>query len=110
MRQSRHADRDTDRHVVRCRAGGSPPSGRFIGKPHPEIYRHCFELLGATPDDRCVAVGDSVEHDIAGGRRAGLATVFVAGGLCAGKSDAELDALYRHFAAEPDWVVPLFRW
>jgi HAD superfamily hydrolase (TIGR01459 family) len=83
---------------------------RFIGKPHPEIYRYCFERLGATPAEGSVAVGDSVEHDIAGGRRAGLATVFVTGGLCAGKSDAELAALYRQFEAVPDWVVPLFRW
>jgi len=83
---------------------------RFIGKPHPEIYRHCFERLGATEDEHSVAVGDSVEHDIAGGRRAGLATVFVTGGLGAGKSDAELAELYRRFNAVPDWVVPLFRW
>jgi len=83
---------------------------RFIGKPYPEIYRHCFELLGAVPDARSVAIGDSVEHDIAGGKGAGLATVFVAGGLHAGKSPAELVALYRAFAAEPDWVVPAFRW
>jgi len=83
---------------------------RFVGKPHPEIYRHCFERLGLTQDERSVAVGDSVEHDIAGGRRAGLATVFVAGGLSAGRSDAELAALYRRFDAVPDWVVPLFRW
>ena len=83
---------------------------RFIGKPHPEIYRYCFERLGATPAERSVAVGDSVEHDIAGGRRAGLATVFVTGGLSAGKSESELAALYRRFDAVPDWVVPLFRW
>jgi len=83
---------------------------RFIGKPYPEIYRYCFERLGATPAGRTVAVGDSVEHDIAGGRRAGLATIFVTGGLCVGKSDVELAEFYRRFDAVLDWVVLLFRW
>ncbi len=83
---------------------------RFVGKPYPEIYDFCFDMLGTAADDRSVVVGDSVEHDIAGGQRAGLATVFVTGGIHAGKSAAALAALYREFAAEPDWVVPMFRW
>lgn len=92
---------------------------RSIGKPHPEVYAECRALLGAVPAARIVAVGDSLEHDIAGGAAARLATAFVTSGIHA---DAFADAvdgaarrralarLAERFGATPDHAVPVFAW
>jgi len=48
-----------------------------VAKPDPAIFRIALEQLGAKAND-AVHVGDSVEHDIAGARAAGLEAVFVA--------------------------------
>ena len=49
---------------------------RYVGKPYPEVYARCRMLLGGVPPGRILAVGDSREHDIAGGWRAGCPTVL----------------------------------
>jgi putative hydrolase of the HAD superfamily len=46
-------------------------------KPDPAIFRAALQRLGATASD-AVHVGDSVEHDVAGARAAGLEAVLVA--------------------------------
>jgi putative hydrolase of the HAD superfamily len=48
-----------------------------VAKPDPAIFRTALERLGAKAGD-AVHVGDSVEHDVAGARAAGLEAVFVA--------------------------------
>ncbi len=87
-----------------------------IGKPHREVYEACRGLLGNVPRDRVCAVGDSVEHDIAGGIAAGLATAFIMGGIHGdvfadgGDPVAAYGALHADYGCSPDWLVPLFRW
>jgi HAD superfamily hydrolase (TIGR01459 family) len=82
----------------------------WIGKPFTEIYRVALSMIGS-PDGRgVVCVGDSVEHDVAGGKAAGLATALVAGGILAGASADELAKLFRENDAEPDYLLPGFRW
>ncbi len=92
---------------------------RWIGKPNPEIYVAALAALGDLPPGRVATVGDSLEHDIGGGRRAGLATVLVAGGIhhesFAGVTDPDgcaraLRSLGAAPETWPDWVVPSFRW
>jgi putative hydrolase of the HAD superfamily len=46
-------------------------------KPDPAIFREALERLGARPSE-AMHVGDSVEHDVAGARAAGLEAVLVA--------------------------------
>jgi putative hydrolase of the HAD superfamily len=46
-------------------------------KPDPAIFRAALDRLGATASD-AIHVGDSVEHDVAGARAAGVEAVFVA--------------------------------
>jgi putative hydrolase of the HAD superfamily len=46
-------------------------------KPDPAIFRAALERLGATAAE-ALHVGDSVEHDVAGARAAGLEAVLVA--------------------------------
>jgi putative hydrolase of the HAD superfamily len=48
-----------------------------VAKPDPAIFRAALDRLGAAPDG-AVHVGDSVEHDVAGARAAGLEAVLVA--------------------------------
>lgn len=52
----------------------------FYGKPHPPVFDAVRAALDLAPD-RILMVGDSLEHDIAGGHAAGWATAFVQGGL-----------------------------
>jgi HAD superfamily hydrolase (TIGR01459 family) len=73
----------------------------WIGKPYPEIYRAAAELIGSPK--RILCIGDSAEHDVAGGRNAGFATLLVMTGISAGLDAAEIDP-------QPDYVIDEFVW
>ena len=91
------------------KAGGTV---RYLGKPHPEVYGRAAALLGDVPPHRIVAIGDSLEHDIAGGRRFGCLTAFVEAGIHAADL-AEPDGLVRlcgKYGATPDFVIPKLLW
>ena len=74
--------------------------GEFgIGKPAPEVFDHALASIDATPENAWM-VGDDLERDIAGGRLAGLYTVWVDGhrtGLPEG-SPAQPDRIVRSIA------------
>jgi HAD superfamily hydrolase (TIGR01450 family) len=55
-------------------AGGERPI--VVGKPHAPIFEMALERLGCRPSDAAM-VGDSLTTDIAGGRAAGMRTVWV---------------------------------
>lgn len=82
----------------------------WIGKPFPEIYAAALDLLGNPAPARVVCVGDSIEHDIAGGRGAGLATALVTTGILAESSQAEKARLYAEHGAVPDFLLRTFAW
>jgi HAD superfamily hydrolase (TIGR01459 family) len=73
----------------------------WIGKPYRGIYDHALKLLGHPA--RVLCIGDSVEHDVGGGRAAGLATLLVQQGVSAGITDAALDP-------QPDFIMTNFAW
>jgi HAD superfamily hydrolase (TIGR01450 family) len=87
--------------------------GRIVGKPSPAFYRVAIERLAAEAAARgeprvrrtdLAMVGDDVGTDIAGGRRAGLRTVFVRTGK---HGDVELDAAARGARpVRPDALAP----
>jgi ribonucleotide monophosphatase NagD (HAD superfamily) len=52
----------------------------LAGKPGAMIYEEALKELGLDCSE-VLAVGDSAEHDILGAQRAGLDTLFVAGGI-----------------------------
>ena len=90
-----------------------------VGKPDPLIYESCLDALGRPPRHRVLAVGDSLTHDIAGGRGAGMATLLIAGGIHGPALRAPTDVddprpplarLIDEFGARPDWVLPALRW
>ncbi len=53
----------------------------YVGKPHRPIYELCLETLGNPVRTGIVAIGDSVEHDIAGAAGMALDTALVMGGI-----------------------------
>ena len=73
----------------------------WIGKPYPTIYAEAARLIGSP--ERILCIGDSAEHDVAGGRNAGFATLLVMQGVSAGHDPASL-------SPQPDYVMESFRW
>jgi HAD superfamily hydrolase (TIGR01450 family) len=55
-------------------AGGARPV--VVGKPHAPIFEMALERLGCRPSE-AVMVGDGLTTDVAGGRAAGMRTVWV---------------------------------
>ncbi|MGH7057090.1 MAG: TIGR01459 family HAD-type hydrolase [Acetobacteraceae bacterium] len=53
---------------------------RMVGKPDPAVYAPVLAMLDL-PRERVLAVGDALETDIAGARAAGIAAVWVLGGI-----------------------------
>lgn len=79
----------------------------WIGKPYPEIYRAALATLG-NPDPRTVCcIGDSIEHDIAGGAGAGLGTAFVNSGIHADADARELAGHFEAYGVTPDFMVTI---
>ncbi|PZF75315.1 TIGR01459 family HAD-type hydrolase [Aestuariivirga litoralis] len=73
----------------------------WIGKPYPQIYRDAARLIGNP--QRILCIGDSAEHDVAGGRAAGFSTLLVLQGVSAGHDPATL-------SPQPDYVMDAFQW
>lgn len=82
----------------------------WIGKPFPEIYTAALDMLGTPEQARVVCVGDSIEHDIAGGQGAGLRTALVMTGVLEASSAAEREQLFAEHGATPDFLVRTFAW
>jgi HAD superfamily hydrolase (TIGR01459 family) len=74
---------------------------RWIGKPHAGIYQHALRQLQSPK--RVLCIGDSAEHDVAGGRGAGLATLLVQQGVSASVVEASLNP-------KPDFIATSFAW
>lgn len=73
----------------------------WIGKPYPGIYEFALSKLGNPT--RVLCIGDSAEHDVAGGRGAGLSTLLVQQGISAGVAEADL-------YPQPDFLMRDFQW
>ena len=82
----------------------------WIGKPHAEIYDAAMHMLGQPPATSVVCIGDSIEHDIAGGQSMGLPTALVATGILDGASSEQKEELFAAHGARPDYLLPSFVW
>ena len=93
------------------------------GKPHKPIYDRLFAALAAVGDPvdpkRTLAIGDALPTDIAGARKAGLASALVLTGIhrvdanlnWRGRPNPEaLADLFGGAPATPDWVLPRLAW
>ncbi|VAW12388.1 HAD superfamily protein involved in N-acetyl-glucosamine catabolism [hydrothermal vent metagenome] len=82
----------------------------WIGKPYAKIYHAALARAGSPDRARVVCIGDSVEHDIAGGANAGLATALVRTGIHAGADQSDLSGLFERYGAVPDTLIPGLIW
>ena len=92
---------------------------RYHGKPHPSIYECCFEALVIADHRRVLAVGDSLDHDVAGAVGAEIDSVLIAGGVHAealgikhGESPAtdRINELCPSAGVRPTFVLSTFAW
>ncbi|MFK7857965.1 MAG: TIGR01459 family HAD-type hydrolase [Granulosicoccus sp.] len=82
---------------------------QWIGKPYKDVYEYTSRYLNTIRDERVLCIGDSLEHDIAGGASAGYKTLFVRGGIHQDMDEAELKAAMSHYAVTPDFQLDFFR-
>ncbi len=90
---------------------------RYYGKPGREIYDACLAL--APGARRPVVIGDSLHHDIAGGRAVGIGTIFITAGIhsfdlgvragAAPTADG-VTALCRREGVCPDFAMAKLAW
>lgn len=79
----------------------------YYGKPYGEVYDYALLLLGL-PREAVLAVGDGLHTDILGARRAGIASVLIAGGIL--HHEPDLEAALAREGIHPDYVLPNLRW
>ena len=75
-----------------------------IAKPDPRIFRQALSRLNAAPG-RSVFVGDSLEHDIAGARNAGMMTVYIKKGKAEDADHAVCDLVVSDLRELSDLVI-----
>lgn len=88
----------------------------YIGKPHPAIFAAALQRLGNPKSERVLVIGDSLDHDVAGGQRAGMLTALITSGIHAEAltDRADLDVAIRDLASDPirmpHWAIPRLVW
>ncbi|WP_248127487.1 TIGR01459 family HAD-type hydrolase [Brucella pituitosa] len=79
----------------------------FIGKPYPTIYQEAARRL-ERKNPRVLCIGDSIEHDIAGGSAAGHKTCLVGTGIHAGSTIEKLEVDARKAGVMFDYYISAF--
>ncbi|MED6155143.1 hypothetical protein PIB30_002874 [Stylosanthes scabra] len=92
---------------------------KWMGKPGEIIYKAAMAMAGTHVSD-CIAVGDSLHHDIKGANAAGIESVFITGGIHATElglhgfgevaDSSSVQALATKYGAFPSYVLPSFSW
>lgn len=85
----------------------------WYGKPHAPVFQAVMRYRPDLPPDRFLMVGDSLEHDIAGGQKVGFKTAFVRGGIHTGDFPSSADndqikAMVRSLAEQHGIQAPDF--
>ena len=85
----------------------------YVGKPHAAIFAAALRVLGEPAAERVLVVGDSLDHDVLGGNRAGMLTALIASGVHAPALTADLADAVRSLAPDnalPHWILSDLRW
>ena len=87
----------------------------FVGKPHAPMFAAALERLGNPDPHRVLVIGDSLDHDIAGGRAAAMLTLLVSSGAHRETlaDAAELPAIRAAPGSEarmPHWTMKHLSW
>ena len=94
------------------RLGGT---ATFVGKPHAPMFAAALKRLGNPDPRRILVIGDSLDHDIAGGRAAAMLTLLVSSGAHRETltDAAELPAIRVAAGSEarmPHWTMKHLSW
>jgi len=82
----------------------------FVGKPYPALYQFAMKPFPETAPPRVLAIGDSIEHDIAGASRMGYRSLLIRGGVLAGMGEAQLANFCAQHRTRPDYVLEQLIW
>jgi HAD superfamily hydrolase (TIGR01459 family) len=88
----------------------------YIGKPHRVMFEAALQALGNPPPERVLMIGDSLDHDILGGRGAGILTLLVTSGVhreaLVGAVDVaeSIRRLAGSEARTPHWAIEKLVW
>ena len=88
----------------------------FVGKPHAPMFAAALERLEHPLPERILVIGDSLDHDIAGGRAAGMLTLLIGSGVhreTLAQSGDRLQATRDAAGAEarmPHWTMQHLAW
>ncbi len=88
----------------------------FVGKPYAPIFAAALERLGNPDPRRVLMVGNSIHHDIAGGRAAGMLTLLLTSGAhretLANSTDVPeaIRSLAGSKCQMPDWTMKYLAW
>jgi len=82
----------------------------WIGKPYPAIYQEILKQYSDCELNRVLCIGDSAEHDIAGGQGVHLKTLLVMTGINIGLTDDALQSQFKRYQATPDYIAPAFKY
>lgn len=79
------------------------------GKPQHDIYKMCHELVGGWKN--AIAVGDSLEHDIAGANGADIASLFISSGIHSSEitDQKSIAHLSKRFSVQPSHCLDWFK-
>ncbi|WP_284736119.1 TIGR01459 family HAD-type hydrolase [Dongia deserti] len=88
----------------------------YVGKPHPAIFAAALRHLGDPKPERVLVIGDSLDHDVEGGRRAGMLTALITSGVHAEAlaNGGDTSGAIRDLAGDPirvpHWAIPQLTW
>jgi ribonucleotide monophosphatase NagD (HAD superfamily) len=88
----------------------------FVGKPHAPMFTAALERLGNPAPERVLVIGDSLDHDVAGGLAAGMLTLLITSGahreIFATAADPQhaLRALAGSGLRMPHWTLKHLAW
>lgn len=83
---------------------------QWIGKPFPAIFAAARQAVADVAAERILCIGDSIDHDIAGARAAGIDSCLVTGGIHDGIAPADVPGLFEQAGATPNFVTRELRW
>lgn len=92
---------------------------KWMGKPDKIIYESAMAMTGIDAID-CIAVGDSLHHDIKGANASGIESAFITCGIHATElglgsfeevaNASSVQVLASKYDAYPSYVLPAFKW
>jgi 4-nitrophenyl phosphatase len=81
-----------------------------VGKPEPGLFEHGLQRLGGLAAEQAAMIGDRLDTDVDGGRRAGLRTILVLSGVTtpgeAAAADPPPDATLPNLASVAGLLWP----